>query len=111
MKKWIGYDIDRLSPSTTGLNNSVLVVANRYFDMPIIKVLVEGDNGQIFTIEKPVRCVYECSVLFSESGIVQIKQWIEMNRKTLLEYWNGDIDTSEMVGKLQKILIYEHNNP
>ena len=34
-----------------------------------------------------------------------------MNRKTLLEYWNGDIDTSEMVGKLQKILIYEHNNP
>ena len=46
MKKWIGYDIDRLSPSTTGLNYSVLVVANRYFDMPIIKVLVEGDNGQ-----------------------------------------------------------------
>ena len=111
MKKWIGYDIDRLSPSTTGLNYSVLVVANRYFDMPIIKVLVDGDNGQIFTIEKPVRCVYECSVLFSESDIVQIKQWIEMNRKTLLEYWNGDIDTSEMVGKLQKILIYEHNNP
>ena len=55
--------------------------------------------------------MYECSVLFSESDIVQIKQWIEMNRKTLLEYWNGDIDTSEMVGKLQKILIYEHNNP
>ena len=103
MKKWIGYDIDRLSPSTTGLNYSVLVVANRYFDMPIIKVLVEGDNGQIFTIEKPVRCVYECSGVFPESDIEQIKRWIDMNRKTLLEYWNGDIDSSVLVANLQKI--------
>ena len=103
MKKWIGYDIDRLSPSTTGLNYSVLVVANRYFDMPIIKVLVEGDNGQIFTIEKPVRCVYECSGVFSESDIGQIKRWIDMNRKTLLEYWNSDIDSSVLVANLQKI--------
>lgn len=103
MKKWIGYDIDRLSPSATGLSYSVLVVANRYFDMPIIKVLVEGDNGQIFTIEKPVRCVYECSGVFSESDIEQIKRWIDMNRKTLLEYWNGDIDSSVLVANLQKI--------
>ena len=103
MKKWIGYDIDRLSPSATGLSYSVLIVANRYFDMPIIKVLVEGDNGQIFTIEKPVRCVYECSGVFSESDIEQIKRWIDMNRKTLLEYWNGDFDSSVLVANLQKI--------
>ena len=103
MKKWIGYDIDRLSPSATGLSYSVLVVANRYFDMPVIKVLVDGDNGQIFTIEEPVRCVYECSVVFLESDIEQIKRWIDMNRKTLLEYWNGDIDSSVLVANLQKI--------
>ena len=55
--------------------------------------------------------MYECSVLFSESDIEQIKRWIEMNRETLLKYWSGDIDTSDLVAKLQKILIYEHNNP
>ena len=103
MKKWIGYDIDRLSPSTTGLNYSVLVVANRYFDLPVIKVLVDGDNGLIFTIGEPVRCVYECSGVFSKSNIEQIKRWIDMNRKTLLEYWNGDIDSSVLVANLQKI--------
>lgn len=103
MKKWIGYDIDRLSPSATGLSYSVLVVANRYFDLPVIKVLVDGDNGQIFIIGEPVRCVYECSGVFSESDIEQIKRWIDMNRKTLLEYWNGDIDSSVLVANLQKI--------
>ena len=103
MKKWIGYDIDRLSPSATGLSYSVLVVANRYFDLPVIKVLVDGDNGQIFTIGEPVRGVYECSGVFSESDIEQIKRWIDMNRKTLLEYWNGDIDSSVLVANLQKI--------
>jgi hypothetical protein len=33
----------------------------------------------------------------------QLKQWIELNRATLLSYWDGDIDTQDALDALAKV--------
>ncbi len=32
-----------------------------------------------------------------------VLQWVSLNSAALLDYWNGLIDTVELIGRLQKI--------
>jgi len=33
----------------------------------------------------------------------QVKKWILLNKKTLLDYWNENISTKQMINKIKKV--------
>jgi hypothetical protein len=37
------------------------------------------------------------------SQLAQLKAWIEKNRAVIMEYWEGTVDTVDMVARLKKI--------
>ncbi|HLH03900.1 MAG TPA: DUF4160 domain-containing protein [Bryobacteraceae bacterium] len=39
----------------------------------------------------------------SSEHLAQLKRWIELNRQTLLQYWNSEIDTVDALAALQMI--------
>lgn len=100
-KNWSGYNVDKLDSQTTGLPFDVYVVANRYFEFPIVKVVTEQLKATIFHVESPVKV--ETEKFLEPKEIEMIKSWIDLNREILLKYWNGDISTVKLLNDLKKI--------
>jgi hypothetical protein len=39
----------------------------------------------------------------SASDLALLSQWVEINRDTLLQYWEGDIDTKDAIDAIRAI--------
>lgn len=102
-EKWSGYNIDRLSSSETGIKYDILVVADKYFESPVVKMIDEYKRWVILSIDGPTMELPESQTIFDDEEMKELKSWISSNRTILLQYWNGDISTPQLINRLKKL--------
>jgi hypothetical protein len=101
------FERGNLRPQTTGLPMTIWVSERgRARHAPRIKVSLQHGpkidvaNTLSATIEDEPRLIGGELV---KSDYEAVKQHIRINREVLLAYWNGDIDTAELIRRLQRI--------
>jgi hypothetical protein len=101
------FEMANLRPKSTGLPMVILVSEKgRSQHGPRIKVsLRHGDrmdalNTMTVTIEDEPQLIGEGIPV---QDLEAIRRYISLNKHTLLGYWNGEIDTVELVANLKPV--------
>jgi hypothetical protein len=101
------FEMSNLIPKNTGLRNVVWVsYKGKIKHGPRIKVVV--DRGDKVTIDNMVTVTISDDPKVIGRGLKTedaklVREFILKNKGTLLDYWEGHISTSEMIGKIQKL--------
>ncbi|HZT87166.1 MAG TPA: hypothetical protein VFA12_04295 [Stellaceae bacterium] len=101
------FEMANLYPRTTGLPMTVLVSprGNARHDVRIKVNMSPGDRMSIdntaVVAVRPRPHVIEGRLSFEDERVVAA--WIELNAPVLVEYWNGAIDTLELVQRLKRL--------
>ena len=86
----------------TGVD-AVIWVSHKYAGhKPRVKV-TKGDDSVTMSIENEPEILAQKSPKLDASIINAAKQWIVLNKETLIGYWNMEFDTSVLVSKLKKL--------
>jgi hypothetical protein len=102
------FDMANLYPRTTGLPRVVYVSPrNASHDVRIKVCLVPGDRMLADqTVSVALRPnVHEVTQppQLSNDVMAAVEDWAQSNLDALVDYWDGTIDTVELVGRLKKI--------
>src|SRR5881409_1041313 len=62
-----------------------------------------GDQFYLFSLDAPVEWLAVPAPGVSAKEFGELTRFVEFNRPALLAYWNAEIDTSELVSRLQPI--------
>jgi hypothetical protein len=96
-----------LRPKTTGLPMVVWVSerGNARHDVRVKVALQHGDridpsHTAVFGV-RPTPGLIFGYLSAAEEHVVS--DWIKLNEAAILDYWNGVIDTSELLGRLQRV--------
>lgn len=102
------WEMANLHGTTTGLDNLVVWVSGGGSQLqhgPRIKVV----KGTKFRPEKsstvPLTGVPRIigNADLSQDEFAEVIKWIRLNRETILQYWNDDISTEQMISAINKI--------
>jgi hypothetical protein len=96
------YEMANLFPKHTGLPFVVWinVRGGARQGSVMLKVSRNGNAIPAATISADIRII-EGSIDANEFEL--LKRWIELNRQTLIAYWEGDIDTQDALEALRKV--------
>ena len=101
------FEMANLYPRTTGLPVTVWVSPRGQAGHDVrVKVSLQPGNRMDLHDTAVVGVRPEPAVLHGELPAALadlVFRWIELNAPVLVAYWNGEIDTVELVGGLQKI--------
>ena len=101
------FELANLFPRTTGLPMTVWVSPRGYAQHDAW-VKVNTTHGQRADIAnsavvgiRPAPRLIEGNL--NSADLAAVSEWINRNRDALIEYWDGNIDTSELIGRLIKV--------
>lgn len=102
------FDMANLSPALTGLPMVVWISerGRARHDARVKVSLVHGRRAHPDqTVSVSVRPAVElvAGPALDARDLDQVRRWIELNREALLAYWNGDLLTDEVIGKLTRV--------
>jgi len=96
-----------LRPKTTGLPMVVWVSerGNARHDVPVKVALQHGDridpsHTAVFGV-RPSPSLISGHLSAADQRVVS--DWITLNGAAIVEYWNGVIDTAELLGRLKRV--------
>jgi hypothetical protein len=101
------YAMTKLRPEDTGLPMAVWVTENEGFrhDVRVKVSRIHGGRGawsgaaSVAVRPQPHLVVGNLST----ADLQLVNQWIELNRATIIDYWNGALRVGEMLARLQKL--------
>lgn len=101
------YEMANLSPRTTGLPMTVWVSprGNARHDARVKVSPVHG-NRMIIADAAVVGIRPQPGLLEGQldaADLAAVTAWISLNRDILLEYWEGDADTADLIGRLKRL--------
>jgi hypothetical protein len=98
------FEMANFHPRTTGLRFVIWFsgdpVARHHRPRGNVRV---GDEFYPFSLDTPVEWLAAPAPGVSAKDFAQLTQFVELNRPVLLAYWNGEIDTSELAGRLHPV--------
>jgi len=99
------FEMSNLTSSDTGLP-FVVFVSQKAGAKHDIRVKVGQSTkyipGQEVTVAlRPFRVIGKRTL--RSSDLAALKTWVDINMTVLLDYWNGDISTRQMLDRIQKI--------
>jgi len=102
------FEMANLSPAVTGLPMIVWISERGHVrhDARVKVSLVHGRRARPDrTASVPVRPTVDVVAGPDIDGrdLDLVRQWIELNRDTLIAYWDGDLLTDEVIARLQPI--------
>lgn len=101
------FEMANLYPRTTGLPVTVWVSpkGGARHDVRVKVSSVPGERMDIASAAvvgvRPEPTLLHGELPAGSLGAVQT--WVRLNTPALIDYWNGDIDTVELVGRLQRL--------
>lgn len=103
------FDMANLSPTLTGLPMIVWVSerGGARHDVRVKVSLIHGRRARPdLTASVSVRP--EVGVVAGPAleapDLALVRRWIELNRDVLVEYWDGDLLTDELIGRLRSVI-------
>jgi len=101
------FEMANLYPATTGLPMTVWV-SPRGHARHDARVKVNISHGKRMDIDqtavvaiRPTPRLVEGSL--SSADLAAVSEWIRRNEAALIDFWDGAIDTAELVGRLVKV--------
>jgi hypothetical protein len=108
------FEMANLYPDTTGLPMTVWVSprGNARHDVRVKVNMTHGNQMDIAnTAVVGVRpAPHMITGLLSPVDVQAVFQWVAMNTDTLVEYWEGRIDTAQMIRALKSLLPSRQSN-
>ncbi len=101
------FEMASLYPRTTGLPMTVWISARggAKHDAPVKVNTARGDS--MLVDQTAILGIHPAPAMvqgrLSSPDFVRVKTWIELNEKALVEYWDGKIDTAEVLGRLIRV--------
>jgi hypothetical protein len=101
------YAMANLSPRMTGLSRHVFVSPRTASHDIRVKVSVASGKNTL-----PVNCAvialqpnphHVAGPILPAEVMTELQSWIALNLAALIDYWDGAIDTGELLAALQKI--------
>lgn len=102
---WDKLDRTRIGPNVTGLTDTVIVYVPYTVGMkanPFIAIRKEYNLLVYLSINDASLVNHDQQGLLSEKEQSLISEWLKLNRTVLLQHWNQEIDTFELVCLLQR---------
>jgi hypothetical protein len=97
-------DMVSLRASTTEIANTIFISTQGYArHTPRIKIAVDPSDALTARSKTVSMTIHDCRIIGSGLAphiAVQAKQFIMRNRETLLDYWDGEIDTKQLIERL-----------
>ncbi len=94
-----------LRTDLTGVDNTIFVSTKGYAQHgPRIKVAVDQPDTLNATSKSASMAISDCNIrgeYLAPRIVEQAKKFIELNRDALLDYWNCQIDTAELIRRLK----------
>lgn len=97
------FEMASLFRDRTGLPFKVWVSDNTYaksHNEPRLKVEVEPGNLTSVRLDPPYE---EVGTPLKAADKKLLVAWIELNRETIMAYWNQEIDTGDMTSRMKKL--------
>lgn len=101
------WEMANLRPSDTGIDNYIIWISSGEAVQhgPRIKVVKslrwdKNNNATIPLTGKP-RIIGDIGITQSEFS--EIIKWINLNKKTLMQFWNSELSTKEVLNMLKKV--------
>ena len=99
-------DMAVLSKESTGLNNIISVFQEIGVHRPRVKVFKDRYPGESVSIliDSPHNISTGKRNLISSNDLELVGKWLDLNRDTLIKYWNGEIIyTEDFIGEIKGI--------
>ncbi|MBO7143309.1 MAG: hypothetical protein J6W13_00590, partial [Salinivirgaceae bacterium] len=93
------FDMDYLLPEWTGLIHKVWVGVNNVEPQPTVRIFIDGRCVAFSVCDNPD--VSGASNLMTPEQIADTKRWILLNKDTLIDYWQINIDTKEFLERIE----------
>jgi hypothetical protein len=98
--------MSNLSPKRTGLPFVVWISAGAWIQNDDIRVKITRgpkvkSSEMISVALRPMLRVIDGQLSNEELGLLE--QWVQLNLEVLIDYWNGEIDTSGVLERLKGI--------
>ncbi|MBI4084102.1 MAG: hypothetical protein HY423_15975 [Candidatus Lambdaproteobacteria bacterium] len=101
------YEMANIRPKNSGLPMTIWVSERgRARHAPRIKVSLRHGSKMDIGNTVPVTIEDDPKVIggrLTREDLDAVQRYILLNRDTLLDYWNGEIDTVELVGRLRRV--------
>ena len=102
------FEMANLSPALTGLPMIVWISERGHarHDARVKVALIHGrrvrpDRTAAVSVRPTVEVVAGAEV--ERRDLELVRQWIELNRETIIAYWDGDLLTDEVIARLKPI--------
>jgi hypothetical protein len=99
-------DLSSLRKDRTGVDNTIWVSPKMGSHAPRIKIAIDPPDALTLGGKTATMTIHEPHVVTGEAVpthvIRQAETFIDRNRDVLLRFWNGEIDTGEMLVQIQK---------
>ena len=99
-------DLSSLRKGRTGVDNTIWVSPKMGSHAPRIKIAIDPPDALTLGGKTATMTIHEPHVVTGEAVpthvIRQAETFIDRNRDVLLRFWNGEIDTEEMLDQIQK---------
>lgn len=102
-ESWQGFYVDKIEKECTGLKYDVLVTSDKYFYIPVIKVIDCNNKGVVIAVKTSKIIISNKSLRMDFMALAQIYRWIRTNRNTIVDYWEGKISTSTLFNELRSV--------
>lgn len=93
------FDMDYLLPEWTGLFHKVWVGVNYVEPQPTVRIFIDGHCVVFSVCDNPE--VSGASNLMTAEQIADTQRWILLNKDTLIDYWQINIDTKEFLERIE----------
>lgn len=104
--RFLSWSVDCVGTNRTGLDRDVLICTRQPDMCPIIIVCKENrhtgqnffDRAQAFVSISDNPCITATDGTPLPDEIwAQVRNWIMLNKESLLRYWNEEIDTADLI--------------
>jgi hypothetical protein len=93
------FDMDYLLPEWTGLFHKVWIAMKIQEPQPTVRIFIDSHCVAFSVCDNPE--VSGASNLMTAEQIADTKRWILLNKDTLIDYWQINIDTKEFLERIE----------
>lgn len=89
----------------TGINTRICISSKEHLQTPRIKVYNDNNSEYLsLSIEDTPKILAGNSSIISPQILVQVREWIPLNKELLLYYWeHPEMDVVELVERVRKV--------
>jgi len=98
------FEMANFNPQRTGLRFTVWFSGDpvQKHHRPRGKIRIEGEYYP-FSLDEPFEWLAGQPPDITSTDTKELAEFVRLNRSVLMTYWNGDIDTADLVAGLRKI--------